>query len=421
MKHLAGLVCLLALFACKREQERAQPTTTTAPARLSSAEERWLAAPVLDIDADNLLNMGYGASLVSRTGELNLENAAAHAIDGFAFTIWTAPPGTPQQTLTFALGGPSRVEQLGVSTSTPEQSPESVRFSASNDGKSWREVLTMKPAGKGSTIEDVKPFEARYLRIETLEPKEYFTTLTSVHAIGAEVRPGERISFTGCYTVNGFTGALTQRGARVTGILGGTKLPAHVDGGVEGRVAKFMWMRGAMWGYAAATVTPGAREISAVTFHQEARVDHSSEAWIGTRCDDAEAASLASNPVPQPTPADFLKRAGQWSIFGLIFDAEDRLVAEPSAPVLDDAAALLRSMPAQKFRIIAYEFRGNTPEENVRRATVRMNAVRDALRARGVDVDRIDFVARGNDRSDAETPSQIQRMLWSRIDVTVID
>jgi hypothetical protein len=91
VKRLAPLACVLALLSCKRAPEPAPPAKP-APARISQQEDHSIAETVLDIDSDNLLNMGYGAALVSRTGEQNLENAAVQAIDGFEYTSWTSPP-----------------------------------------------------------------------------------------------------------------------------------------------------------------------------------------------------------------------------------------------------------------------------------------------------------------------------------------
>jgi outer membrane protein OmpA-like peptidoglycan-associated protein len=403
------LLILIAVAACNRAPE--PPPAAPAPQRATNEEEASIATPMLDIDGDNLLNLAYGAALVSRTGELNLESSALNAIDGLSFTAWSSAPGGPGQTLVFALGGPSRIEQLGVTTIDGNQTPAKVRFTASPDGRSWRDVLTIEPANKGTTMKDVPPFEARYLRVETIEPAEHYAALTSVHAIGAELRPSERQSFAGCWSINTFHSTLTQSGARITGVLGGTKERTYVDGGIEGRVARLMWMRGPMWGYAAATLTPDGRNISAITFHEEPIFQNVGTALIGERCDET---APSNSPL---TPADYLRRIGRWTMSGIVFDAEDRLIEEPSAATLDAAATLLQAAPAQRFRIVATEFRNNDPNENLRRTKVRVEAVRAALQTRGVDVSRIELAGKGSPRDDIERPSAIQRMLWSRIDL----
>ena len=404
-----ALAAIVLTIACRREPPPAPPAAP-APQRMPVEEVTPIATQTLDIDSDNLLNIAYGASVVSRTGELNLESSAVHAIDGMSFTAWMSPPNAPEQTLVFAFGGPSRVEQLGVTTLDASRSPRNVRISASSNGTAWREIKMLAPANKGTSIVDVEPFEARYLRVEPLEPEKQHALLVSVHAIGREMRAGERMSFAGCWDVNPFFARFEQRGARVTGIIGGER-PTYFDGGIEGRVAKLMWMRGPMWGYAAATLTPDGNGISAIRFHEEPAVQSFGEALIGARMEcGAETTALK-------TPADFLQRAGRWTMSGIIFDSEERIVGEPSTATLDTAAALIASMPRQRFRIIAREFRNTDPRENQRRTALRINSVREALRARRVDLSRIDFVATGSESSSIEKPSAVQRLLWSRIDL----
>jgi F5/8 type C domain len=382
---------------------------------MPAREANPIAAPTLDIDGDNLLNLAYGASLVSRTAEVNLESSALHAIDGMSFTFWVSPPGAASQTFVYAFGGPSRVEQLGVTAPEKARMPESVRFSASSDAKTWREITTLALENKGTTLVDVPPFEARYLRVETIDAKKQNVSLASVHAIGRELRAAERHSFGGCWRINHRAARFTQLGARITGFIEGRSGPMYIDGGIEGRVAKLMWMRGPMWGYAAATLTPDGKGISAVIFHEEPKLQHQGEAWIGARCDaDSSLERWALGPSD---PADFLARAGHWTMSGLVFDAEERIVEGPSAATLDAAASLLAAAPKQPFAIIAREFRHNDPAENRRRAAARIDSLRAALRSRGVDIARIRFSAAGSDDHVIEKPSALQRMLWSRIDL----
>lgn len=414
IRRVAVLTLLFPLLidaACQRAPE---PVAPVKPTRSSNEETTPIAAPVLDIDGDNLLNLAYGAAVVSRSGELNLETSAVQAIDGLSFTAWSSSPGAPSQSLVFSLGGPSQIEQLGVTTTLREQAPAQVRFAGSVDGKTWREITTFEPENRGTKIVPVTPFEARYLRVETIEKNEYYAALTSVHAIGRELRPAERLSFDGCWNINTHSAMLVQRGARVTGVIGGTKHPMYVDGGVEGRVAKLMWMRGPMWGYAAATLTPGARGISAITFHEDPVINQQGEAWIGDRCDTKAAKAMNLAPL---TPADYMRRTGRWMMSGIVFDGEEHLIEEPSRETFDAAATLLRAAPAERFRIVAREFRNNDANENLRRTTVRIDVVRAALRARGIDIARIEFVSDGSRKTGVDMPSAIQRALWSRIDL----
>ncbi|HYH06260.1 MAG TPA: discoidin domain-containing protein [Thermoanaerobaculia bacterium] len=396
----AALVCLA--LACNRAPEP-PATATVADPPLHAAP----APPSANVDDDNLLNIAYGAALVSRTAENTLEGSAVHGIDGIGPTNWASPPGDPNQTLVYSFAAPSRVEQLGIWTGTPEANvPDAVRFEASMDAKSWREVHVLVPTG--STTANVTPFEARYLRITTRDAKDYQATVGSFQAIGRELAPPSFPSLEGCWTINFEQARFTQRGARITGTIGDTL----VDGGTDGRVARLMWKRGATWGYAVATVTPDGRNLSATTFHEEPRVQYVGAAWIGSRCEPSGAGRPevdAQAERPESPTLDALKRH---ALFGLAFDPNDQLLIEPSAATLDELAAL-----KTRFRLVAHEFAYATPEENKRRADARLASLRAALLARGVDLARIEFVASGSQRPDTEAAYAVERLLWSRIDL----
>ncbi len=294
-RRIAFLLILFAALACKRASEPA-PAQPQQQKQAVQDGDRPIDAPIPDIDSDNLLNVVYGAAVVSRTGELNLETSAMHAIDGMSLTTWSSPPAGAEQTLVFAFGVPSRVEQLGVTTMRKQQAPAQVRFSASADGRSWREITTLQPVDRGTKMTAVPPFEARYPRVETIEPNEHDAVFASVHALGRELAPPPLLSFDGCWDVNTRRGIFVQRGTRITGTIAGGKAPMYVDGGIEGRLAILMWMRGPMWGYAAATITPDGNGISAITFHEDPIFNQVGEAWIGERCGDRTTSPLSPRP-----------------------------------------------------------------------------------------------------------------------------
>lgn len=401
-------VLLLLLAACggeppPSEKPRPQATTTSTAAAEPYPD---------DIDDDNLLNLAYGASVVSRTGELSLENSVVQGIDGMSHTRWTSPPNGAAQEMVFAFGGPSRVERLGVTTiAGPHQIPEQVRFEASLDGRKWREVLTLQP--KGTELRPVTPFEARYIRLTTIEEKEGYAVFNSFHAIGRETAPPQKHSLDGCWTVNLQPARLVQNGARVTGVIDG-KTPTYLDGATDGRVARVLWMRGPTWGYAAITVTPDGQALSAATFFQEPLNGNYGPAWFGERCEEKASgfrplgvtAQQATPPRgPAPDAQLFFKVARRYSLFE--FDSAS----------LDVAASLIAAAPSQGFRVVAHEFRSTDPRENEQRSAARIAEVRRELAKRGVDLKRVEFVASGSSRKDAEPTYAIQRLLYSRVDL----
>jgi hypothetical protein len=402
-----ALILAFTLLACGRGPEA--PAAATAAGNVGDEAPRHV-----DLDGDNLLNIAYGAALVSRTEELDLEHSALHAIDGMFTTYWETPRGNANQTMVFSFGAPVRVNKVGlISRAGETEMPANVRFSASADARSWRNVGTLATKiTRDPQLMDVTPFEANFLRVETLDPADREATIISVQALGEEIYPAEVKPFDGCWTINGERALIVQRGARITGVIGEGQHRTAIDGGTDGRVARVMWMRGPMWGYAVITISADGRHLSALTFHKNPLTGYTGRAWIGGRCE-------TNDTFEAMPPVHFVNRAGQWTLNGLAFDEREQLIESMSRDTLETAAKLIAGAPpAQRFRITAYEFR-HKKEENLQRTTARIASLRTALESRGVDLARVDLESKGDDWQLAEPVFAVQRLLWSRIDLAL--
>jgi hypothetical protein len=403
IRHALLFLCLV-LAACDRGPDAA--------ARAAGNSEEDPPRHV-DYDADNLLNIAYGAAVVSRTEELDLEHTPVQAIDGMHNTHWASPRGNANQTMVFSFGAPVRVNRLGfISRGREHEMPAKVRFSASADGRAWREVLTAtsKVTSKPQ-VTGVPPFEANFLKVDTIDPADQHAELTSIQAMGEEIYPAELKPFDGCWTINGERALIIQRGGRLTGIIGEGNRVTAIDGGTDGRVARVMWMRGPMWGYAAMTLTADSRHLSALTFHKNPLTGYAARAWLGDRCD----AKPQFDAMP---PVHFVNRAGHWTLNGLVFDEREQLVESMSRDTLETVAKLIAGTPTQKFRITAHEFR-HAKDENRQRTVARIASLRSTLESRGVDMARLELVASGDEWQLAEPVFAVQRLLWSRIDLAL--
>ncbi|HVE72068.1 MAG TPA: discoidin domain-containing protein [Thermoanaerobaculia bacterium] len=395
MKKLALLAGLLAI-ACERE-----PAAPPQPAR-----ERPVIHVEPDPDADNLLSLAYGAAVVSRTGEVNLESSAVHAIDNLAPTAWVSAPGAWDETIVYSLLAPARITQVGITVSKGERVPRGVAFDTSMDGKKWREVLSIEPANDDARqLWPVKEAVARYIRVRSLDRDKYYIRVRAFHAIGEEVEPPSTPPFTGCWTVNGLRANIVQQGARVTGIIEADP-PIHLEGGTDNRVALMMWKQGPTWGYAALTRTPDGAHLTGLRLYNEFDVRNAGDGWFGERCS-----------MGRIGPMGPMEPMGPMSLYGLVFDEKDNLVEPLSTPQLEAIVPLLRE-PAQRVRIISHELRYDTPDENRRRTAARIATLRRALQSRGVNVDRIEFVAAGSDWSGPSIYTTLQRLFASRVELS---
>ncbi|HEX8411188.1 MAG TPA: discoidin domain-containing protein [Thermoanaerobaculia bacterium] len=382
------LLLLCALIACRKEA----PPPAAAP---KAAAQR---APEPDTDADNLLNFAYGGSVVSRTGELNLESSAVHAIDGFIGSVFACSPGSPRETLVYSLLAPAAVTQVGVTPGKVDV-PARVRFDTSMDGWRWTEVATVKPeAGDTRQLWSIKETVARYIRVQPLDDK-YYIRLRGIHAIGRELEPPSTPSFGGCWTINGNPAQLTQEGARITGVIA-TDPPTYLDGGTDNRVGMVMWMQGPMWGYAALTRTPDGQQITGLKFHEEIDSRNVGEGWFGEKCSGAGSQPAGRMPAPQ----GFLQRMRRYSAYGLAYDSNGRLLVDLSRSALDAMKTL------NPRRIVVREFRFDTPQQNQAYAKAKADALR-------VHFPNATFEVAADQWDGPPVGAALQRVLASRVDI----
>jgi hypothetical protein len=400
-----GLAWSLVLLALGCSDEGTEVTTPP-------VDERPTRRAAVDHDRDNLLNIAHGASLVSRTAESDLEQSALHAIDGIETSRWVSPTGDGNMTATFTLAAPARIERLGiVPVGLADSTPETVVFELSKDGTRWQQALKLTArAGDVPHVEAITPTEASWIRVSTIEPTEAISQLRSVVAEGSFVAQPVPPRLDGCWVVNGFPGTLVSHDNRLRGSVDFVS-SMTLDGGFEGRVARLMWMRGPMWGYAAATAAVDDRTFSMLTIHEEILLGSIGAAWVGARCTNETPKS-----VPTPGIKTFLDVAGRWSMFGLAFDERDTLLPGPSTVTLDETGAFLARAPG-RHRIVSREFRGATADENKRRASARLESLRQALVARGVDASKVEFIAAGSESPQIEKDHAVMRLLASRIDL----
>lgn len=390
-RRLALLLLLLcALVACKKEEPAPAPAGKPVVQR----------EPEPDTDADNLLNFAYGGSVVSRTGELNLESSAVHAIDGFIGTVFACSPGSPRETLVYSLLAPAAVTKVGVTPGKVDV-PARVRFDTSMDGQRWTEIATVTPqAGDTRQLWSIKETMARYIRVQALDDR-YYIRLRGIHAIGREVEPPSTPSFGGCWTINGSPAQLTQDGARITGVIA-TDPPTYLDGGTDNRVGMVTWMQGPMWGYAALTRTPDGRHITGLKFHEEIDSRNVGEGWFGKKFDGRQDGGVTAGSMP--APQRFLERMRRYSAYGLAYDSNGRLLVDLSRSTLDAMKTL------NPRRIVVREFRLDTPQQNQAYAKAKADALR-------VHFPNAQFEVAADKWEGPPVGAALQRVLASRVDI----
>jgi hypothetical protein len=386
-------VVLLLLIACR--EEAPAPAPEARPAVPSPIEE----------ERGNLLNIGYGAAVVSRTGELTLDHSALRAIDGDPASHWSSPPSDPQQTLLFSLAAPARVDQIGLQIpQRPTITTRALRVETSADGVNFVPVKNVQPTPTdqiqwfGASVPSV-----RYLKVSVIEGGSTYASLQSIHVKGEWLQPPAVAPIEDCWSVNEMKGSFAERDGRVAGWLDSEPDKTQLDGGRLGAVYRFAWARGPQWGVALVTLSPDGTRLSGLKWHEVVGSVSFGGSWFGER-----RTCRASGMQPDLVVDTFLRQAGWYPLFSLHFDDRDVLSEARSEGGLRIIENILMGLPSQRCRIIAREHHEDTPEANRRRAETRLRTLRDVLTKRGLDLTRVEFAPVGADEPPDVMPEAMR-------------
>lgn len=387
MKSALSVALLLLAAACRQET----------PLPPSAAPE-----PLVErvIDRKNLLDLTRGAVVIHRTGELKLASSALHAIDGNDANTWTSPPGDVRQSATIELAAPARVSRIGFSTgalSDAARAAKEIAFDASADGVTYRPLATASFARPGDrqTVA-VTPTDVRFIRA-TLTKNYGEARLIDVSALvayGVETSEPAKGPIAGEWILNRTRARFAQQGERVFGEVE-MNPTMHIEGVWSGRHIRFVWTRGdKQFGLGLIAINPAGDRLNGVWFFEEAFPIFGGQVWFGEK--RSANARVAEAPVLEE-----------------LFDRAKRLVLYDDTRSIETLRRLLERDRGQKLRIVAHEFRGESPEDNRRRAGEAVETLKAGL-ARVADLSNVEFIAAGSDQW--QTPaSTLEEALFSRM------
>jgi hypothetical protein len=410
-KCAAAAIVLVVAVGCRRPSSE--------PAKPSSRSHGGIRAADDDsTERDNLLNYARGAVVVARSGEFALWTSALLAIDGDPDSCWLAPPGETRQWLVAALPTETRVEQLGLSNSWLETgSAASVTFESSMDGVTFSPlgVVDGRTRNNGLLVGVTPPVPARYVRATLNEDSAHHgASICSLQVRGVETAARRQVDVTGCWTVNGSKMALAQEGDHIAGQLEGSK-PTLIDGGSDGRLVRFSWMRDREFGYGAFSVEDSGEHLSGRMWHEEPIPLFGAESWFGERtpCSGTkEAGGMA-------VAATFFQRAGRFPLYGLRTASDGTIEAARSLPTLRILAGWIRAAGSRPIRLEAHEFRQRDAAADRAFAGRELESLQRLLEGAGVSLSHTELIVLGSQQPRQVPRTADQRALYSSIEVVV--
>ncbi|HEV8659962.1 MAG TPA: discoidin domain-containing protein [Thermoanaerobaculia bacterium] len=349
-----------------------------------------------DSERGNLLNIALGASVVSRTAELTLDYSALRAIDGDPASSWRSTSyDAKDQTIVFALPARTRIEKIGIRTEREESfRAGGLQVDSSIDGVNFAPLASLKLAATGDLqLFPIPPRDIVYLRVTTAEAPGRFATLQSVQVRGQWEETPKQQPIAGCWSINRFASQFKTDRGRIVGTIAGDH-PISLDGDWDGLVYRFLWISGPDRGFGLITTAPDGKHLSGLRWYMEPTAESSAESWFSER------SSCSRAPASEDVRLLFLRRSGRLPLYGSDEATLDFLARVPG-----------------RGRLISREFRQPTAEENRRRAQARLDSLREAMKKRGGDSTRFDWVATGSENPPRPIENEMMRVLYSVIDL----
>jgi hypothetical protein len=362
----------------------------------------------------DVIALGNGTSVLSRTAEFSLQFSPLMMIDFDWESLWSSPAANPEQTVVFALAAPARIETIALRVTHLDFAvPQSIVFESSLDNRNWTPLATVhaKVTGDLQTF-PIAPKEVRYVRLKTASTGRY-SQVKILELRGRETGPPQQGAIEGCWTINGEPARFFLRDARILGIIG-SKPILYFDGGTNGRTYNFAWARGPLRGHALLAVSPDGQHLSGMQWHEEVLADHIGDTWFGERAACNESLTLQGTEAA----LTFLRQSSYYPLFSLRFDGQERLDEAASHEILDLVSYIVAGSKEKRFELVAREFRHDA-ETNRAIAQKRIDAVRAAMARRNVDMTRLTFVAAG-DRNARITPNNAAlHALYNVVDLRI--
>ena len=311
----------------------------------------------------------------------------------------------------FALPARARVQQAGIQTpSIGMFHVESVQLDSSIDGVNFTPLVTLDT----KNVEDPQLVpvdrELVYLRMTTLKAPGKFARVNSVQVRGRWTEQPKQRPIGGCWTVNDLAAQFTEDRGRVTGTMAYDH-PISFEGGSDGLVYRFVWLSGENRGFGAIDTAPDGKHFSGLQWYEEPMLYSSADSWFGQR-------SACGAQLPHEDVAtQFLRLKHRLPLYALRFDVHGALVENESAAGLETIANFARQPSSQRLRLVSREYRLPDAETNRRAAKARLDSLRSVLQKRGIDAQRFEWAVLGSDNPPSKIETEIQRNLYSAIEL----
>jgi outer membrane protein OmpA-like peptidoglycan-associated protein len=215
-----------------------------------------------------------------------------------------------------------------------------------------------------------------------------YIELMEIRGFGKQLTQTPFADASGTYETNFGKFHLKQEGTSVTGCY--EHLDGLLNGGIEGRVMKFVWREGKdKSGPALMVFSPDGKQMFGLWWY-EGQTDANGSVWNGTKISN-EVGSCPhwSGAGAEAQMTKDLEESGRTRIYGINFDTDSDTIKPESKPTLDKIVALMKAKPDWKLRVEGHTDSSGNDAHNNDLSQKRAASVKAYLVSAGIDGARL--------------------------------
>ena len=374
---LTALSVAAVVFACGKK-EAAPPvsasseTSTAASATASSTATA--STTTTAAETPNLISFSSGALIVQKPQEYSEGWSAFWLLDDKATSGWATPENSiAPQTIVIALPERTQLDRLSFDTGSIDGDGRgakdiTVEMSDASATSGFQQIaaVSLQEKADNQSFPVSAQVPGRWLRVvvKNNHGSPQYIELMEIRGFGKQLTETPFADASGTYETNYGKFHLKQEGTSVTGCY--EHGDGLLNGGIEGRVMKFMWSEGKdKSGPALMVFTPDGKQMFGLWWY-EGQSDANGSVWNGTKISN----EVGSCPHWSGTGAEAqmtkdLEEFGRTRIYGINFDTDSDTIKPESKPTLDKIVGLMKAKPDWKLRVEGHtDSSGNDAHNN---------------------------------------------------------
>jgi outer membrane protein OmpA-like peptidoglycan-associated protein len=420
------LGALLVVVACAKKEAATPPPASSTVTSTAASTTSTAATEVPAADQPSLISFSSGALIVQKPQEYSDSWSAFWLLDEKASSGWATPEHviTPQ-TIVIALPERTQLDRLSFDTGRIDGDGRgakdvSVEMSDTSATSGFQPIasVSLQDKADNQSFPVSAQVPGRWLRVvvKNNHGSPQYTELFEIRGYGKQLTQTPFPDTSGTYDTSYGKFHLKQEGTSVTGCYEHSE--GLLNGGIEGRVMKFIWSEGPQKkGPAIMVFSPDQKQMFGLWWY-DGQTEGTGSIWNGTKI----ANEVGSCPHWAGTGAEArmtkdLEDFGRTRIYGINFDTDSDGIKPESKPTLDKIASLMKAKGDWKLRVEGHTDASGGDAHNNELSRKRADSVKAYLVTFGIDASRLTTAGLGSTKPVAGNETASGRAQNRRVEL----